>query len=232
MRVVDLFSGLGGFSQAFLDRGHEVTRYDNDPRFKDIPNTIIKDVLELTSKDLLEQDVILASPPCTCFSVASQARYWRGNEPREEKREEVLKAVELALHAYDIMKHADPIFYVLENPRGRLRNFLGKPDFVTSWAAWGTRYLKPTHLWGRLPPMEWPIARKWEPNSSGGAGNRHKNDPYPRDPAKRALVPYQFSLSLCLACEGLSNQTTLDPTPSELASGSGRSHSKEEPTEP
>ena len=228
MRVLDLFSGLGGFSQAFLDRGHEVIRYDNSPRFEDVPNTIIRDVLTLTREDLLKQDVILAGPPCTCFSVASQARYWRGNEPREEKREEVLKAVGLALHAYRIMKDADPTYYILENPRGRLRNFLGKPDFVTSWAAWGTRYLKPTHLWGRLPPMEWPIARKWEPNSSGGAGNRHKNDPYPRDPAKRSLVPYQFSLALCRASEGLTNQTTLDPILSKTSLERGNSNASEE----
>jgi len=41
MEVVDLFSGLGGFSQAFLDRGHEVERYDNNPKFSQVPNTKI-----------------------------------------------------------------------------------------------------------------------------------------------------------------------------------------------
>ena len=33
MKVLDLFSGLGGFSQAFKDRGHKVTTLDNNPEF-------------------------------------------------------------------------------------------------------------------------------------------------------------------------------------------------------
>ena len=209
MRVLDLFSGLGGFSQAFLDRGHEVTRIDNDERFINVPNTTIGDVLNLRERDLEGFDVVLASPPCTCFSSAAQYRYWKRWEPLPGKRDQILHAVELATHAFNIMRGADTRYYVLENPKGRLRHFLGRPDFETAWAAWGTRYLKPTYLWGRLPPLEWPLARKWEPNQSGGAGNGAKNDPYPRDPAKRALIPYAFSVALCIACEGDSNQTTL-----------------------
>ncbi|MEE9181260.1 MAG: class I SAM-dependent methyltransferase [candidate division NC10 bacterium] len=34
MRVLDLFSGPGGFSQPFRDRGHEVVTLDNEARFE------------------------------------------------------------------------------------------------------------------------------------------------------------------------------------------------------
>lgn len=34
MRVLDLFSGLGGWSAAFRDRGHEVITLDIEPKFK------------------------------------------------------------------------------------------------------------------------------------------------------------------------------------------------------
>jgi len=50
--VIDLFSGLGGFSQAFLDRGHYVERYDFNPEFENIPNTIIKNVFDMSPIDL------------------------------------------------------------------------------------------------------------------------------------------------------------------------------------
>lgn len=33
MKVLDLFAGLGGFSQAFRDRGHYVFTIDNNKEF-------------------------------------------------------------------------------------------------------------------------------------------------------------------------------------------------------
>lgn len=74
MRVLDLYSGTGGWSQAFLDRGHFALRIDNDPQFATVPHTIIDDVCSPSTPDFLgayEFDVILASPPCQAFSLAS-----------------------------------------------------------------------------------------------------------------------------------------------------------------
>lgn len=205
MRVIDLFSGLGGFSEAFLHRGHAVVRYDNDERFLHVQNTIIKDVLDLTMQDLAGADVVLASPPCRCFSVAADHYHWPNGRPTAE----TLEQIRLVEHTVKIIMNANPEYWILENPAGRMRNVLGKPAKHTAWCAWGTPYKKPTDLWGKIPPIDWRIPRKWEPNPSGGAGNRFRNDPYPRDPARRALIPYQFSLAVCLACEGVSSQQTL-----------------------
>ncbi len=206
MEVVDLFSGLGGFSQAFVDRGHTVERYDNDPKFKEIPHTMTIDVLDMTPIDLEHADIILASPPCTCFSFAAQSKYY---PKRRDPHAAVREAVHLVKHAISIIKHAHPEYWILENPVGRLRGYIGKPSITTAWCAWGTNYKKPTYLWGKLPPIDWKMARKWEPNLSGGAGNAMPNDPYPRDLAKRALIPYEFSMAVCLAAEGNSPQQTL-----------------------
>lgn len=62
MRVLDLFSGLGGWSQAFLDRGHDVTRLDNDERFKSVPRTMLCDALAAWWI-AYDWDIILVSPP-------------------------------------------------------------------------------------------------------------------------------------------------------------------------
>jgi len=39
MKVLDLCSGLGGFSEAFLTAGHDVLRIENNPLLADVPNT-------------------------------------------------------------------------------------------------------------------------------------------------------------------------------------------------
>lgn len=206
MKVIDLFSGLGGFSQAFVDRGHKVIRFDNDERFKDVPYTILEDVLNLKAKDFKGADIILASPPCNHFSIASLRYHW----PKREPTDATLKQIDLVKYTIKVIKQANPKWWILENPRAMLRTVIGKPTMTTYWCAWGTPYKKPTDLWGKLPPIDWKMPLTWEPNPSGGAGNAMPNDPYPRDPAKRALIPYDFSFAVCLAVEGLSAQETLE----------------------
>ncbi|RLB76543.1 MAG: hypothetical protein DRH24_17720 [Deltaproteobacteria bacterium] len=165
--VIDLCSGLGGFSQAFLDRGHRVTRYDNDPRFEAIPNTVIEDVFNLTAEDLREADIVLASPPCQVFSCAAAWRYWYNGRPKEDRREHVENQIALVKHIVKIIHGADPPYWVLENPRGLLRKVLGPPAVTTFWAAWGAPYLKPTDLWGKIPAIDWRIPRKWVSDTHG-----------------------------------------------------------------
>ena len=81
MKVLDLCSGLGGFSEAFVNSGHEVLRIENNPLLQDVPHTDIIDIFDV--RDLLEDvaienpdpffhdiDLILFSPPCYEFSLA------------------------------------------------------------------------------------------------------------------------------------------------------------------
>ncbi len=193
MKVIDLYSGLGGFSQAFLDRGHEVIRYDNNERFKDVPNTVIVDVWDLTADDLRGADVILASPPCTNFSVAGLRFHWPGGRPTEK----TLEQIELVKHTVRIITEANPDYWVLENPRGMMRRVLGTPVITTYWNAWGAPYLKPTDLWGKIPALDWPKPCCWEKSPRGGTTGLQGI----RDPAKRSLIPYAFSEALCVAIE-------------------------------
>ena len=206
MKCIDLFSGLGGFSEAFVRNGCHVLRVDNNEAFKDILFTVITDVLTLTADNLKDADIILASPPCTCFSFAAQGKYW----PRmKDRHPDVDKMVHLMRHTIKIIKEAKPKYWILENPVGRLRDFIGKPAAKTAWCAWGTVYKKPTYLWGCLPPIDWKMPQKWVGNTSGGAGNGAIGSPYPTDKGLLALVPYEFSRAVYLAVAGKSAQRTL-----------------------
>ena len=128
---LDLFSGLGGFSAAFADAPDwEVVTVDIEERFD--PD-LQADVLALRPADLLEaigcdRDeidvlVVLASPPCTQFSLAA-SRYERfvGGEPQTGDARE---AVALVYHTIGLIKSLSPDYWVLENPQGYLRQVLG-----------------------------------------------------------------------------------------------------------
>ena len=115
LRVVDLFSGLGGFSQAFLDRGHAVERFDNDSRFKDVPNTKMKDVFDMTAKDLESADVVLASIDCTHLTYANDS----------PDKEGLKLSKQLTKHTLSIIHEADPEYWIIENPPSRIKLVLG-----------------------------------------------------------------------------------------------------------
>lgn len=199
MRMIDLCSGLGGASQAFLDRGWEVIRIDNDPQFKDVPHTIIGDVRQLSKYDIKGPiDFVWASPPCNCFSICRVGKYWDDKRPRIR---ETIEALRIVFWCFDAIEYLKPRYWCLENPRDMLRNVLGipgkaLPGLTTYWASWGSLYLKPTDIWGELPEMEWPEPEDWVANPRGAqAGIEKLKGP------ERAKIPYKLSLALCQAIE-------------------------------
>ena len=154
MNVLDLFSGLGGWSAAFRERGHNVLTLDNDSKFK--PD-ICKDILEVDSiDDLGSFDIVLASPPCNCFSIASCYLYWiKGSKPPRPKPSKigiVNHFTEIARHTFDLLEDYNPKFYVIENPRGMMRKVIRMPVTTIAYCQYGFPYMKPTDLWGKLPP--------------------------------------------------------------------------------
>ena len=68
--MIDMFSGLGGASEAFIDREDwRVLRFDNNPLLKDVKDTIICDDMFLLIPGVPgEIDLLWASPPCREFS--------------------------------------------------------------------------------------------------------------------------------------------------------------------
>ena len=196
MKCIDLFSGLGGFSQAFLDREHDVIRYDIDKQFRDVPNTIIRDVLTLTSKDLADADIVLAGIDCTHLTYANTSPNPQGYK----------KAVEIAKHTLSIIQEANPMYWVIENPKAsRLWKILGKPNYLTAWGYWGKAYYKPTGLKGILPHIDWPT-RYTEPVPKESWNlERYKKNKFSYlcevDSTKRSLIPHSFSEALCIAVE-------------------------------
>jgi hypothetical protein len=91
---------------------------------------------------------ILAAPPCTHFSRAG-AVHWKHKGDAELL--EGLAVVDACLRAVAIYR---PAWWALENPVGRLKDYLGPPHWRFHPWMFGDPYTKRTWLWGHFtPPM-------------------------------------------------------------------------------
>lgn len=211
---LDMFCGLGGFSAAFADAPRwDTVTVDIKERFD--PD-IQADVMDLRPKNLPDADVVLASPPCRCFSIANQIgkqNHWKDDGAPEST--DAKESVALVYHTIGVIKGLGPDYWFLENPRGHLRRILGRPTGEVTYCQYGTRYMKPTDLWGEHPPMTYRHCQKGATCHERSTLERGRDTrPLPRDPAERAKVPYELSNAILQAVEGRGEQSTL-PTQQE-----------------
>lgn len=158
LRVLDLFSGLGGSSEAFLRAGHDVVRLDNNSMMIDIEGTRIFDVTEVLEDDTIALmwgtfDVILASPPCPEFSLA-----YGSPRSKASRADRVwfpdLTCLASAIRFNEILK---PEYFILENVNGSQKYFkpyLGDP----------AQKVGPFVFYGKCPEIVMP--RGWRHRKS------------------------------------------------------------------
>ena len=205
MRVLDLFAGLGGWSAAFKDRGHHIVTSDIDPEFG---CTVTGDITALLTQSKIDDagpyDIILASPPCEAFSVASIGTHWA--EGYTPKTEAARRAIGVVLSTIFLIDYIEPRWWIMENPRGMLRKmpFMAPfPRQTVTYCSYGDGRMKPTDLWG-----DFPDTLMFRPMCKNGA-SCHESAPRGaktgtqgiKGAALRAVVPYQLSEDVCIACE-------------------------------
>jgi hypothetical protein len=153
MKVLELFSGTASFSKVAQARGHTTCTIDNDPQFS--PD-YCEDVMEIDHLPYF--DVVWASPPCQCFSVASIGHHWTGGkEAYIPKTTEAWRSIELVRHTIDLIEEMGPKVVIIENPRGVLRKLGLFQDLPkTAWyCQYGDERAKPTDFWTNL--------KDWQP---------------------------------------------------------------------
>ena len=129
MRVLDLFSGLGGFSEAFVQAGDEVLRVENNPLLEEVPHTTLQNVIEmrdrlrqfeLEGQPIREYDVLLASPPCYDFSLAYSAP--QAIASREGEYDDYEPDTTLVEAVMDIIRITKPRYWAIEIVTGKLKS--------------------------------------------------------------------------------------------------------------
>jgi len=186
MKVLDLFSGLGGFSEAFMVAGDEVVRVENNQLLSEVPNTSIecvrhvRDRLKSFKKEghaIRDIDVVLASPPCYEFSLAYSA-------PRslaQRNGEEWNPSMELVEVTLEIIELIQPRYWVIEN-------VIGSASYFEHLGLIPHQIMKPYVLYGKFPKF-----------SAGSLPKKAEHDSWHGDPLranKRAMIPLELSTAL------------------------------------
>ena len=186
MRVLDLFSGLGGFSEAFVQAGDEVLRVENNPLLSEVPHTTMQDVHEMRERLALyhaqgqpirEYDVLLAGPPCREFSLA----YSSPRSIAMRNGEEFEPSMELLEATLDIIRITKPRYWVIEN-------VIGSISYFDDLGLTPSQIHGPHVLYGNFPKFQCgPLPTK---------ASKDKTSTHPLRANHKALIPFELSESL------------------------------------
>jgi hypothetical protein len=127
--ILDLCGGTGAWSAPYKRAGYDV-------RVITLPKqNIFSFVLDRKEKVY----GVLSAPPCTMFSLARTT----AKKPRD-----IDGALLVVGKCLAISWNSKPKFWAMENPKGLLRKFMGKPAFQFDASEFGEKYNKHTDLWG------------------------------------------------------------------------------------
>ena len=133
LKYIDLFSGAGGFSLGFDNKGFQnVFSIDIEPRFCETykhnfsnHQLIEKDICELSDskikylKEFDEIDVVIGGPPCQGFSIAGNIGRKFVDDPRNRLFKEFVRVVKVIKPKFFVMENVARLF---THNKGETRN--------------------------------------------------------------------------------------------------------------
>ena len=139
LKYIDLFSGAGGFSLGFDNKGFQnVFSIDIEPRFCETykhnfsnHQLIEKDICELSDseikylKEFDEIDVVIGGPPCQGFSIAGNIGRKFVADPRNRLFKEFVRVVKVVKPKFFVMENVARLY---THNKGKTRNEIIK-DF-------------------------------------------------------------------------------------------------------
>ena len=140
---IDLFCGLGGWTEGLLSEGYDVVGFDNerhvygDQRYP--AQLVLQDVLTLHGSQFRNAALIVASPPCQAYSY--RAMPWKRAKALPPPSNELFDACfRIQREASEAAGHHIPM--VIENVKGA-QPWVGR-------AAW---HYGSFYLWGDVPAL-------------------------------------------------------------------------------
>lgn len=153
-------------------------------------------------------DLILASPPCEGFSVASIGKAWKIIDGVRVPQTETARTGLALLEATVAFCEATGSPFVIENPRGMMR----KMDCVqhldrrtVTYCQYGQTNMKPTDLFGtafeRLGWEPKPACKNGDPCHESAPRGARTGTQGIKGYAMRSKIPYELALEVCLVAE-------------------------------
>lgn len=168
--ILSLCDFTGEWSRPYREAGYDVLQVDIQ-RGQDV--RLLRHIGQVRG--------ILAAPPCQHFA-SSGARWWEGKG--DAALIDGLAVVDACCRV--ILTH-NPMWWVLENPVGRLRDYLGEPEMAFDPADYGDPYTKRTLLWGRF------VKPRMRPVPATEGSKMHLLPPSPERAALRSVTPAGFA---------------------------------------
>lgn len=147
MKAVDLYCGLGGWSDGLADAGFDVLGVEIRKDLAELYQhpVIVADVRDLDPLDFEGYDLIVGSPPCRDFSAQARCAFRNGNPwkipPDPEKH-----GMDLVKAFLRFVKIAQPKYWLMENVVGLIK-YLKLPYKMKVKIAGG----KQRCFWGDFP---------------------------------------------------------------------------------
>lgn len=192
MKALDLFCGLGGWSDGLVSEGFEVLGVEIEPKIAELYKhpCLIADVRELDGRMFKVFDLIVGSPPCRDFSNIGNMWGHTWKRPPDPKGE----GMSLVNGFTRVVEEAQPKFWLMENVPN-LQNYIGSAIVETYL---GIKHMKRC-FWGNFPPFLIPRSNKfvyeghWDKNPK--RRNRPKSD-HVLNKWERAKIPLPISTAL------------------------------------
>ena len=135
--ILDLCGGTGAWSKPYAEAGYDV-------RVITLPEW---DILDEATVEYCTGQIpygVLCAVECTMWCAAA-ARWWK-----HRTSDEIYYHARLLVKCLRIIYESNPVFWVIENPVGKMKGFLGEPVHKFNPCDYGDPYSKKTYLWGRF----------------------------------------------------------------------------------
>jgi hypothetical protein len=203
MKVLELFAGSRSIGKVAEQLGMKVFSTDISP-FKDIDS--VCNIFDFNVDDVpFQPDIIWASPPCKTFSVASMGHHWVKGEPFAPKTEAAKEGIKIVKKTLEIIKHFNPQYFFIENPRGKLRKAPFMQEILirqtVTYCQYGDTRMKPTDIWtNNISWIPRPICKNGAPCHESAPRGSKTGTQGIKGSYDRSKIPEEFCLEILKSC--------------------------------
>ena len=174
--AIDLFCGLGGWTDGLLAEGYDVIGFDIERHvygeYRYPAQLVIQDVRTLHGSQFRNATLIVASPPCQAYSY--RAMPWKRAKALPPPDNELFETCfRIQREACEAAGRHIPM--VVENVRGA-QKWVGRARWnFGSFYLWGDvpALMPPTEMAVKVPGLDWNGFKNGDPNYRGQAFNTH-----------------------------------------------------------